>query len=298
MDSFDEAVAASRGNVSSWIADAEQYLSEGNLPTLVARVLRATADQVAPVLDAPSGSDLLDASLDLEVVNRALSWRAETATDVPNFDFWQITPDAEDPFPLGLSTEQRAAWPDKKLYGERWGHFGAFASASGRSWDWLWGRLDAAVTVSSQILSDAGVDPTFAAALKEKLVTAICAEERAEQAWVVKEAQEVLGLTGGALWVTFRSAATHATRASLKSLANKLPGALVPSRSPASVHAIVDTAKVWKEYRRAERARWLSILPYRSIGVVAQAVARLKVGRVLRPERLRRAGRKQRRIQV
>jgi predicted acylesterase/phospholipase RssA len=298
MDSFDDAVEASKGNVTSWIAAAEEYLRDGNLPTLVAKLLRATADQVAPVLDAPSGIDLLDASLDLEVVNRALSWRAETATDVPNFDFWQITPDAKEPFPLGLSDEQRAAWPDRKLYGERWGHFGAFASVSGRSWDWLWGRLDAAVTVSSEILTGAGIDATVASALKKKLVTAICAEECADQAWVVKEAQRVLGLTGGALWITFRHAATNATRRSLKSLANKLPGALVPTGSPASVHAFADNSKAWKTYRRTKRARGWRILPYRSIGVVAQAVARLKVARLLRPRSLRRVGHKEGRPRV
>jgi hypothetical protein len=140
-DEFDEAISSWKGDVDGWIAAAEAHLQQHNLPALIGSVLRATADRVAPVLDAPSGADLLNASLGLEVVNRALSWRAETATDVPTFDSWQITPAADEPFPLGLTEEQRAEWPHLKLYGERWGHFGAFASEEGRRWDWLWGRL-------------------------------------------------------------------------------------------------------------------------------------------------------------
>jgi predicted acylesterase/phospholipase RssA len=287
-DAFDQAVAAWTGDLSAWIEAAETHLREHNLPRLVADVLRAAADQVGPVLDSPSGRALLDASLDLEVINRALSLRTDEATDVPNFAFWQITPEAQEPFELGFDNEQSAEWPNRKLYGERWGHFGAFASARGRRWDWLWGRLDAAMTISGRILLDADINDATAKVLQQKLVAAICAEEEIEQNAVVATAHDVLKLGGGDLWTSFRREATNATNTSLRALAAKLPGAVVPRGAPARIHAIADTADEWKLHRPIESSKRRGVLFYRCIGVVAQAIARRKVARLLRPDKPRR----------
>jgi predicted acylesterase/phospholipase RssA len=291
MDGFDDEFRGWHGSVLSWITAADAYLRDHNLPTLVAQVLRATADKVAPALDAPSGRDLLDAALDLEVVNRALSWRSEEATDVPSFVFWQITPAAKEPFPLGFTEAEYRDWPSKKLYGERWGHFGAFASKDGRRWDWLWGRLDAAMTVSSQVLSNAGIEGDAAARLQEKLVAAICKEEAIDQTEVVAVAQCVLKLDGRALWTEFRGGASRETRKSLRSLARKLPGALVPSPGWVAAHAVTDTGEDWHKHRPAEGEGQWRIRLYRFFGVVAQTVARRRVARLLRPDAGRSSGR-------
>jgi hypothetical protein len=243
---------------------------------------------VAPVLDAPSGADLLDASLGLEVVNRALSWRAETATDVPTFDSWQITPAADEPFPLGLTEEQRAEWPHLKLYGERWGHFGAFASEEGRRWDWLWGRLDAAMTLSSHLLSDAGTEPNAAAQLKQRLVIAICTEELREQQGL-SQARKACSASPKR-----RSGSRSATRQQTQLVRRWAPWpTLFPDRSCHDVGPPLSTqlstpGRSGKSIAQPSEANRPRILLYRGLGLIAQTIARRKVARLLLPDASRR----------
>jgi predicted acylesterase/phospholipase RssA len=118
-----------------------------------------------------TGAELIGASLRLEQLTAAFSWSSQPL-DLPRICYARLTPSAE-----SLVDHEAFAgdWPSKKLYGERWGHFGAFADRRGREHDWLWGRLDAASKLSAVLL--AGRSDADSQALRQKLCEAILAEE-------------------------------------------------------------------------------------------------------------------------
>lgn len=65
----------------------------------------------------------------------------------PPLQFVRIGPDIESPlFPAYNDLG------DRKLYGTRVGHFGAFATEEARARDWLWGRLDAAAHLTRLLM--------------------------------------------------------------------------------------------------------------------------------------------------
>jgi Protein of unknown function (DUF3376) len=137
-----------------------------------------TAEFVATaLLGGPSGEQLLQSSLELEVVTGASSPGPARAGDIMPFSYWEVTPDSPDPYDLAPRSVPADTWAAKKLYGERWGHFGAFASKEGRAWDWMWGRLDAAMSISAELLKSARVPQDKWPALQQPLAEAILAEE-------------------------------------------------------------------------------------------------------------------------
>jgi hypothetical protein len=59
----------------------------------------------------------------------------------PGFDFLRLGPDVMSPL---FNEDRFAGIGERKLYGMRFGHFGAFVHAPWRASDFTWGRLDAA----------------------------------------------------------------------------------------------------------------------------------------------------------
>ncbi|GAA5149789.1 hypothetical protein GCM10023340_25660 [Nocardioides marinquilinus] len=135
----------------------------------VAALLADVTDAVAAAWDGGlDGSTLAQLSLDLEVLACALS--LDTG-DRPGFRYRQVTPAAAPLLPVEATGY--GDWPARKLYGERWNHFGAFASRTGREHDWLWGRLDGASALCEYL-----VGPGFAAdPACQELARAIAAAE-------------------------------------------------------------------------------------------------------------------------
>lgn len=101
----------------------------------------------------PCGADdVVATALSIEVISSVFAWGGGEG-DVPSFTYLQVSPLARSLVEVSpLRTQpgqegydiQNRQWAAKKLYGERWGHFGAFATRRGREHDWLWGRLDGA----------------------------------------------------------------------------------------------------------------------------------------------------------
>ncbi|MER5962627.1 patatin-like protein [Streptomyces sp. NPDC002057] len=104
----------------------------------------ATAD---PGGDGPGEPDgerertILQACLVAEVVAQAFSSPEELVEHTPPFEFLRLGPDEHSPlFPL----DKYAPLGERKLYGIRLDHFGAFVDPRWRESDFTWGRLDGA----------------------------------------------------------------------------------------------------------------------------------------------------------
>jgi predicted acylesterase/phospholipase RssA len=152
-----------------WIERARDLLEVIGFPERAARMMHDTAQTLEGALHV---SELIELTLAIEVIVTAVAWRADNSSlDTPQFNYLEINPDAA-ALP-GVVTPSDPKWSQRKLYGERWGHFGAFASRKGRRWDWLWGRLDAASTLSTALLSD----HPDAERLKADLLNAILSTE-------------------------------------------------------------------------------------------------------------------------
>jgi predicted acylesterase/phospholipase RssA len=177
LDLFEPLQASNAGDVTKWCDAAAKFFADHRLPQLLAALMNRTAESVAGALAAASGAQLLQSSVQLEVVTRATSWRSDKAGDVAPFDYWLVTPAGNDPCQLAPPDIAPEVWATHKLYGEQWAHFGAFASKDGRAWDWMWGRLDAAMSLSADILKAAQVPQTKWLDFQQPLAEAILTEE-------------------------------------------------------------------------------------------------------------------------
>ncbi|HHV21651.1 MAG TPA: DUF3376 domain-containing protein [Propionibacterium sp.] len=135
--------------------------------------------------------ELLEFMLSLEVVSSVFAWSSDNH-DVPPFRLAQISPGAELRIDVGLGPGAEEEWPRRKLYGERWGRFGAFATRRGREHDWLWGRLDGAGSLADLLLADADLDQETKDTLVADLIDRILAAEGTSRQRVKADAHEVM----------------------------------------------------------------------------------------------------------
>jgi predicted acylesterase/phospholipase RssA len=140
------------------------------------RAVAATAEALVrlPLADGMDADTLINFTLAVEVVSSVLTRAEGSDEDMPRFRYRQVTPAAESIIDIG-EVAGSPDWLDRKLYGQRWAHFGAFASEGGRRADWLWGRLDAASALSDYLLE--GFDEAEAYALRTQLAMAILLAE-------------------------------------------------------------------------------------------------------------------------
>jgi len=142
-----------------------------SVTTELHRYMHEAAEGVKHRFKNISTKRLIELSLEIEVISGTFDW-SSSEYDTPIFRYVNLTPAAQSPIALGPVAEERD-WPSTKLYGERWGHFGAFSGAEERDQDWLWGRIDGATQLSDHLFRLANVDGT---ALQKKLIDAILAE--------------------------------------------------------------------------------------------------------------------------
>lgn len=267
-----------------WLAFLRSEWNRGQLAARVAVIMQGTAACIEAELNLKR---VLQTSLHLEVVTRALSWREDHTTDVPHFKYWELTPAATSPLDL-LAAGDQADWPALKLYGERWGHFGAFASTEGRAWDWLWGRLDSAMTLFDQLTQGSVLKPEELRQYRRRLTQAILDDESITPDDIRKGAESMRELSAGALWARFVATITDLTRASLIKTIIDLPGALLPGGERATtlvlVSAVLNPDAVAKSefaalpWRTRVRLRLL-----RRIGRLLRWYAQRKLAAVLAP---------------
>jgi predicted acylesterase/phospholipase RssA len=141
------------------------HVAAANAATVSSGLLPVALDLMTDLVDIWSPARGLESRDDawrrvfaVEVVQSALQWRQAGAP--PPFAFHLLSPDSPHHgsiLALGdeADPELSKGWPDNKLYGTRFGHFGAFGTDDFRDWDWMWGRLDAALTLAPAILHDA-----------------------------------------------------------------------------------------------------------------------------------------------
>jgi predicted acylesterase/phospholipase RssA len=159
------------------VAALSEFLYDGNPPAAskLRECISDAAHAVATEIPEVSAENLIALSLYVEVISNTFFWGADEF-DTPVFHYQNLTPSTRSLIDLGpLGTKED--WPSLKLYGERWGHFGAFAGATAREHDWLWGRIDGASQLSGQLLTYARVDQTRADALQKGLIDAVLREE-------------------------------------------------------------------------------------------------------------------------
>ncbi|MFD4032614.1 DUF3376 domain-containing protein [Streptomyces sp. NPDC058637] len=89
-----------------------------------------------------SAQKVVSVCLAIEVVTRVYNTPAKLVEPLPpEFQFLRLSPDNMGPL---FNTDNIAKLGERKLYGLRLMHFGAFVDASWRRSDFAWGRLDAA----------------------------------------------------------------------------------------------------------------------------------------------------------
>lgn len=141
-------------------------------------------------------------------------WRRICTTEVMlNFAEWHVTPPPP-PFDLqilGPGSYQSAhfvvrdesdrafrealqVWPNRKLFGTRLWHFGAFGLAKHRAHDWRWGRIDGAMVLATQLL-DSVKDRDTKNQLRQALVDEILDEEHTSAEALVEETKKMFKIS-------------------------------------------------------------------------------------------------------
>ena len=158
-----------------------------------------------------NGGEGMQRLLTVEVLSHALSWGQPMT---PPFDLVLLGPKTPDgpwliPYEMRPSLSKLDGWPNPKLYGDRFMNFGAFGRDSFKEWDWMWGRLDGAITLAKALLTgnvtDADMTP-----LIDPLVDQILAECGQTRTAVYDHCVEVLAMQPSALIASARdSGETH-----------------------------------------------------------------------------------------
>jgi hypothetical protein len=180
---LDEQIAAMK---------AFYFGGERSVASQINAKLHETAEVIARAVDGVTATDLIALSLDIEVVSGVFYWGADEY-DTPLFHYANLTPAQKPIIDLGCVGTMKD-WPNRKLYGERWGHFGAFSGPKRRDHDWLWGRIDGASQISEQLLSRAPADVDVDG-LRDELLVAILASEGTNEREVVLGAETAYGMT-------------------------------------------------------------------------------------------------------
>ncbi|ULP41578.1 DUF3376 domain-containing protein [Mycobacterium lentiflavum] len=176
----------------------------GSLSVRLGTIMQGAVDAIHDAVVNVSASDLLDLVVSVEVLSGWRDWGGADY-DVPELRFHNVTPAAAPASRIPLENlPSQSDWPIKKLYGQRLGHFGAFASERGRHHDWLWGRLDVASELSRQLLATAGVDTAEAQRLIGDLIDGILADEDTDPDAVAKGAIEAYEVENAQLVNDFR----------------------------------------------------------------------------------------------
>ncbi|MFC8225962.1 patatin-like protein [Streptomyces sp. NPDC057287] len=156
MAIMDEVVAEQdhrrpRGDVPSSdheiAALVHQVFSDLRVPERVAERIGTAVERCHQALHPESGAGwdtgkLLSTCLKVEILTQAFAPPALALEKLtPRFRFLRMGPDAVGPL---FDEDWSRDLGDRKLYGTRFRHFGAFVSSDWRRSDFLWGRLDAA----------------------------------------------------------------------------------------------------------------------------------------------------------
>lgn len=146
------------GLIAGHVAAANAVTVSSGLLQVVLRLMTDLVDIWSPARGLESRDEAWRRVFAVEIVQSALQWRQAGAP--PPFAFHLLSPDSpHDGSILALGDEAdpelSKGWPDNKLYGTRFGHFGAFGTGDFRDWDWMWGRLDAALTLAPALLQNA-----------------------------------------------------------------------------------------------------------------------------------------------
>ncbi|MFE0257535.1 DUF3376 domain-containing protein [Streptomyces sp. NPDC059010] len=126
----------------------QEVFADLRVPEKLADVARTGGDRYVTALeeaDLPGwrrAADVVTACLTVEVVTRAYAPPSKMVERLmPDFRLLRLGPDAISPL---FNEDRFASIGDRKLYGVRFQHFGAFLSSAWRRSDFAWGRMDAA----------------------------------------------------------------------------------------------------------------------------------------------------------
>ncbi|MFD0531575.1 DUF3376 domain-containing protein [Kitasatospora arboriphila] len=123
--------------------------------------------------------DALACCLAVEVLSHAYAPAAAAVEQpTPAFAFLRLGPDDLGPL---FRQDRYADMGDRKLYGTRLGHFGAFLDEDWRSSDFTWGRLDAARHLLRVLVPEPGERQDAERELHSALLAAEIGRERMQQ---------------------------------------------------------------------------------------------------------------------
>lgn len=218
-----------------------------NLLLSLTATMKGMVEQWAAVAALPA-DECVRRLITVEVLSHFLSWGTPST---PPFDLFILGPRTpEGPWLKPIETKPSLSklkhWPNQKLYGDRFMNFGAFGSNSFKDWDWMWGRLDGAITLANALLP-ADLSDEERAMLINPLIDGILVDCGTDRPAVYARCVEVLSTTPSALI----AAARDSTETELDGLIDDTAGMLTK-------HPLV--ARLTRRRRLAMRgaAWWLS----------------------------------------
>ncbi|MDQ0833674.1 putative acylesterase/phospholipase RssA [Streptomyces achromogenes] len=126
-------------------ARVEAKFAALNIPTALGEIVRTAVTTFSAAVAPITGSqwkayDVVSAFLTVEILTETFAPPEKMVGQLtPKFQFLRLGPDSVGP----LFTNLDGALGNRKLYGTRFVHFGAFIDAHWRQSDFTWGRLDA-----------------------------------------------------------------------------------------------------------------------------------------------------------
>jgi hypothetical protein len=158
---------------------------ELNVFQAIGEHVKAAVDAYCAAVRRDNQDDVLRACLVVEVLTRAFAPPSQPAY-VSQFEFLRLGPDAHSPvYPL----DNYAALGDRKLYGIRLAHFGAFVDEAWRASDFTWGRLDAVHHLLRLFIPD----PDIRKRTERRLHLAILREEDFDKGRMEENLKELVG---------------------------------------------------------------------------------------------------------
>ena len=154
---------------------SRSYDAPGHMAKKLHTLVESAADAFCVAFPGAAKTELIQLSLNLEVISGVFGWTT-SEFNAPKMHYQNLTPAVPSLIDVG-ELEGKIDWYQKKLYGQRWNHFGAFLGPVTREHDWLWGRIDGASQLSTRLLKYGDVSKDDAKVLQDELIEALLASE-------------------------------------------------------------------------------------------------------------------------
>lgn len=257
MTAVQKEVFAGSEQIVGNLAAFNTAVLETNLLSSLTATMTSLVEHWAAAAALPA-DECMRRLITVEVLSHFLSWGQPST---PPFDLFILGPRTpEGPWLKPIQTKPRLSqlehWPNLKLYGDRFMNFGAFGRDSFKDWDWMWGRLDGAVTLATALLP-ADMTDHEKAALINPLVDDILVDCRTDRRAVYERSVEVLSMTPSALIASARDSGETELEALIDDASRMLTGHRIVASGTRLQRLVIHAAAGWLTWTAKRKARRL-----------------------------------------